>query len=309
MNEKIRIKDIAEKSGVSVGTVDRVLHNRPNVSKEAREKVEQVLNSINYQPNMYASALAYNKRYTFYCIIPKHESEAYWEEIEEGAARACEARRDFHVSVKMMYYRRFDTDTFKDVSDNGGKIQIGKELRWPFITEGDDYGDYYTGTYNSMYVYKKYSYSKPEDLIDRLRCPTDWPLIRYTDVVLQLAEAYVHVGRAGDAVSIVNQIRSRAGMPPVSVGTDEEVMEAIRLGKEQGKGAVALRGKMIDAPIVARAQRTIAMARELGMEIVAEHVEFRTPKASGRLNPALEVIEGENGESDSAGEPEVLYRI
>ncbi len=38
MNEKIRIKDIAEKSGVSVGTVDRVLHNRPNVSKAARER-------------------------------------------------------------------------------------------------------------------------------------------------------------------------------------------------------------------------------------------------------------------------------
>ena len=44
-----------------------------------------------------------------------------------------------------------------------------------------------------------------------------------------------------------------------------EVMEAIRIGKEQGKGAVALRGKMIDAPIVARAQQTIAMAEELGM--------------------------------------------
>ena len=42
MSEKIRIKDIAEKSGVSVGTVDRVLHNRPNVSKSAREKVEAV---------------------------------------------------------------------------------------------------------------------------------------------------------------------------------------------------------------------------------------------------------------------------
>jgi hypothetical protein len=36
-------------------------------------------------------------------------------------------------------------------------------------------------------------------------------------------------------------------------------------GKEQGKGAVALRGKMIDAPIVARAQQTIAMAEELGL--------------------------------------------
>ena len=119
-------------------------------------------------------------------------------------------------------------DTFKDATDNGGQIQIGKELRWPFLVEGDDYGDYYIGTYNNMFVFKKYSYNKPDDLIDRLRCPTDWPLIRYTDVVLQLAEAYVHVGRSGDAVAIVNQIRARAGMPNISVGTDEEVMEAIR---------------------------------------------------------------------------------
>ena len=63
MNGKVRIKDIAEQSGVSVGTVDRILHNRPNVSKTAREKVEKVLKEINYQPNMYASALAYNKSY------------------------------------------------------------------------------------------------------------------------------------------------------------------------------------------------------------------------------------------------------
>ena len=47
MSEKIRIKDIAEKTGVSVGTVDRVLHNRPNVSKSVREKVEAVLKNIN----------------------------------------------------------------------------------------------------------------------------------------------------------------------------------------------------------------------------------------------------------------------
>jgi len=112
MNDKIRIKDIAKQSGVSVGTVDRVLHNRPNVSKMARDKVEAVLKSINYQPNMYASALAYNKSYTFYCIIPRHESEAYWEEIEEGAAKACEVRRDFQIDVKIMYYKRFDKDTF-----------------------------------------------------------------------------------------------------------------------------------------------------------------------------------------------------
>ena len=44
-----------------------------------------------------------------------------------------------------------------------------------------------------------------------------------------------------------------------------EVMETIALAKQQGKGAIALRGKMIDAPIVTRAQRTIAMAQALGL--------------------------------------------
>lgn len=118
MTEKIRIKDIAQLAGVSVGTVDRVLHERPNVSKSAREKVEKALKEMDYHPNMYASALAYNKTYNFYCIIPKHESEAYWEEIEEGAMNACERRRDFHINIKMMYYKRFHTETFENVTAN-----------------------------------------------------------------------------------------------------------------------------------------------------------------------------------------------
>ena len=44
-----------------------------------------------------------------------------------------------------------------------------------------------------------------------------------------------------------------------------EVMDAIRRAREQGRGAIALRGKMIDAPIVARAQQTIAAAEEMGL--------------------------------------------
>ena len=116
MAEKIRIKDIAERAGVSVGTVDRVLHERPNVSKTAREKVEKALKEMNYQPNMYASALAYNKSYTFYLLIPKHESEAYWEEIEEGAKKCEETRRDFHIDVEIRFYERSNEDSFREMS-------------------------------------------------------------------------------------------------------------------------------------------------------------------------------------------------
>ena len=44
-----------------------------------------------------------------------------------------------------------------------------------------------------------------------------------------------------------------------------EVMDVIAEAKAQGKGAIALHGKMVDAPIVARAQRTIAAAEALGI--------------------------------------------
>lgn len=112
LNERITIKDIAEKAGVSVGTVDRVIHNRPNVSPRAMAKVKKALEEMDYEPNMYASALASNKDYIFYCLMPKHESEAYWEEVEQGQNKACEARRDFHVYIKTLYYKRNDISTF-----------------------------------------------------------------------------------------------------------------------------------------------------------------------------------------------------
>ena len=44
----------------------------------------------------------------------------------------------------------------------------------------------------------------------------------------------------------------------------QEVMDIIREAEEQGKGAVSLRGKMIDAPIVERARQTLEMAKAIG---------------------------------------------
>ena len=48
----IRIVDIAKMAGVSVGTVDRVIHNRGRVSEENRKKVQTILEMVHYQPNL-----------------------------------------------------------------------------------------------------------------------------------------------------------------------------------------------------------------------------------------------------------------
>ena len=61
MGKTYRLKDIAELSGVSTGTVDRILHNRGKVSEEAQKKVEKVLKEIDYHPNLIARSLALKK--------------------------------------------------------------------------------------------------------------------------------------------------------------------------------------------------------------------------------------------------------
>lgn len=118
VQSKIRIKDIAEKAGVSVGTVDRVLHGRANVSKESLAKVQKVLDEINYVPNHYASALASNKTYYFAAILPMHETDSYWERVEQGLIEGVRRFSDFKIAFKIFHYDPFNDESFENESRN-----------------------------------------------------------------------------------------------------------------------------------------------------------------------------------------------
>ncbi len=79
----------------------------------------------------------------------------------------------------------------------------------------------------------------------------------------KLAKAFGFTGKASISprhVDVINEVFSPSRK---EIEYAYEVMDAIKLAKEQGRGAIALHGKMIDAPIVARARQTIAMAEEL----------------------------------------------
>jgi len=81
----------------------------------------------------------------------------------------------------------------------------------------------------------------------------------------RLAKALGFTGKASISPRHVDVINSVFSPTQKEVDYAYEVMDAITRAKEQGKGAIALHGKMIDAPIVSRAQQTIAMADALGM--------------------------------------------
>lgn len=81
----------------------------------------------------------------------------------------------------------------------------------------------------------------------------------------ETAKAMGFTGKASISPRHVDAINEVFSPSEKDINYAYEVMDAIRLAKEQGRGAIALHGKMIDAPIVARAQQTIAAAVELGL--------------------------------------------
>ena len=53
-------------------------------------------------------------------------------------------------------------------------------------------------------------------IASRSHSPVNWPIIRFADVLLMLAEAYVSSGQAAQAAPLVNRVRGRVGMPAKS---------------------------------------------------------------------------------------------
>lgn len=73
----VTIKDIARKSGVSVGTVSNVINNLESVKSKNKEKVLQVINSLGYKPNKIAASLSRKKTMNVGLIVPDVSSPFY----------------------------------------------------------------------------------------------------------------------------------------------------------------------------------------------------------------------------------------
>lgn len=98
---KIGIKDIAKHANVSIGTVDRVLHNRSEVSKTTREQVLQIIEELGYTPNLLAKSLASKIKYTIAVLIPDLGSNAYWEKPLQGIRAAALEIKKFNFELQI----------------------------------------------------------------------------------------------------------------------------------------------------------------------------------------------------------------
>ncbi|QJX81308.1 LacI family DNA-binding transcriptional regulator [Priestia megaterium] len=66
---KSTIYDVAEKAGVSISTVSKVLNNQP-VGKKSKQKVLKIMQELNYKPSVVASALTGKRTSTIGFLLP-----------------------------------------------------------------------------------------------------------------------------------------------------------------------------------------------------------------------------------------------
>jgi len=100
------IKEIAERAGVSRGTVDRVINNRGAVCSETEEKIRAIIKELDYKPNKAGMALAAQKKKYLIGIILFSKQNPFFDEVMEGFQEKADELSVYgcEITVKRVAY-------------------------------------------------------------------------------------------------------------------------------------------------------------------------------------------------------------
>lgn len=112
-NNKLTIKEIAQLTGLSKGTVDRVLHKRGEVSQESYDKIMRVIDRFGYQPNLYAAMLSAKKASLIAVMIPRAEKGEYWELASKGIEKIRPKADTLNINIASVMFDRNNIESFR----------------------------------------------------------------------------------------------------------------------------------------------------------------------------------------------------
>jgi len=129
------IKEIAEKAGVSIGTVDRVIHNRGYVSKKAEASVKQTIEELNYTPNIFARQLKLSQTFTFGVLMPEFKQDCrYWQIPDIGIDKAQKELDSHRIQIRYFQYDRYSHMSFSRACEEVLTAEIDGLLLAPVIS-------------------------------------------------------------------------------------------------------------------------------------------------------------------------------
>lgn len=113
-NETMTVREIARQADVSIGTVDRVLHNRGRVSAETAEKIRAIIDKNHFIPNPIARRLKRNRAYRFCALVPKRDLDSgYWEQVILGIQRGANEVVSMGIETEIIEFNHYDPAAFR----------------------------------------------------------------------------------------------------------------------------------------------------------------------------------------------------
>ena len=101
------LAEIAEYANVSIGTVDRVIHNRKGVSEKTKKLILSIIDEYGYQPNPMASQLKSNKPFVIGVVLPILDSGCgYYRSLYEGMNQAVAQLNPVKIELKLASFDR-----------------------------------------------------------------------------------------------------------------------------------------------------------------------------------------------------------
>ena len=108
------VKEIARLAGVSIGTVDRVLHDRGGVSADTKHRIDAIISTLGYAPNILARQLSLNRVYTFRAILPRADQDSgYWSLCLAGIRRAERDLAPYGTRLRVDEFDRYDRASYR----------------------------------------------------------------------------------------------------------------------------------------------------------------------------------------------------
>lgn len=103
-NEKrVGLHDLARALGLSIGTVDRALHDRPGVNPMTRAKVVRMARTLGYRPNLAARALASRRPTRVIAVLPR-DPNGFFADVGDGILDAARHLESSGVTVETREY-------------------------------------------------------------------------------------------------------------------------------------------------------------------------------------------------------------
>ena len=99
--KSIGLLEIARLANVSLGTVDRAMHNRGRVSEDTRKRVLAIARQLGYKPNLAARALSTGPDSISIGVCIPREIRYYFDQLRDGILD--EARHFEHLGLQVKY--------------------------------------------------------------------------------------------------------------------------------------------------------------------------------------------------------------